>query len=122
MTVLQISEGSFRPDAALVELGVDSLVAVEIRSWFLKEVSTDMAVLKILGGASTTDIAVFAVDQMPKKLLPGMGTDAPETMAKPETGESAAAKIPSEVKHPKNEAVSVLACYYSSFGLGHPSC
>lgn len=39
-------------DTALDELGMDSLVAVEIRSWFLKELSVDVPVLKILQGST----------------------------------------------------------------------
>ena len=74
--MLQMDENSFRPDAPLIEMGVDSLVAVEIRSWFLKEVNVDMAVLKILGGASTTDLCQFAVEQMPRDLLPRIDTGA----------------------------------------------
>ncbi|KAH6844804.1 hypothetical protein B0I37DRAFT_446777 [Chaetomium sp. MPI-CAGE-AT-0009] len=70
--MLQMDEASFRADAALIEMGVDSLVAVEIRSWFLKEVDVDMAVLKILGGASTIELSQFAVEKMPRDLLPGL--------------------------------------------------
>lgn len=70
--MLQMDEASFRADAALIEMGVDSLVAVEIRSWFLKEVDVDMAVLKILGGASTVDLCQFAVEKMPRELLPAL--------------------------------------------------
>ena len=36
----------------LTVLGIDSLIAVEIRSWFLKEVGVSLPVLKVLGGAS----------------------------------------------------------------------
>ncbi|TEY65541.1 hypothetical protein BOTCAL_0139g00080 [Botryotinia calthae] len=72
MAILQMVESSFRPDAALIELGIDSLVAVEIRTWFLKEVNVDMAVLKLLGGATTIDIARSAVEQMSAELLPGI--------------------------------------------------
>lgn len=68
-----MAASSFRADAALIELGVDSLVAVEIRSWFLKEVGVDMAVLKILGGASTVDLCQHAIDQASKDLLPNLG-------------------------------------------------
>ncbi|GKT90333.1 lovastatin nonaketide synthase [Colletotrichum tofieldiae] len=46
----------FLPDAdsiydatPLVEMGVDSLVAVEMRSWFLKELGVDVPVMTILG-------------------------------------------------------------------------
>ncbi|KAK4098329.1 hypothetical protein N658DRAFT_509667 [Parathielavia hyrcaniae] len=73
MAMLQMSESSFRPDAALIEMGVDSLVAVEIRSWFLKEIGVDMAVLKILGGASTVELCQYAVEQIPKEMLLGLG-------------------------------------------------
>lgn len=41
----------------LVDLGVDSLVGVEIRSWCMKELGVDLPVMKILGGDSVTDIA-----------------------------------------------------------------
>jgi hypothetical protein len=40
----------------LIDLGVDSLVAVEIRTWFAQEVGADVAVLKILGGPSIEDL------------------------------------------------------------------
>ncbi|KAI5919279.1 hypothetical protein F4810DRAFT_714627 [Camillea tinctor] len=79
IAILQMAEDSFRPEAALIELGVDSLVAVEIRSWFLKEVNVDMPVLKILGGTSAIGICQHAIEQMPKELLPAIssaGTDA----------------------------------------------
>ncbi|KAM7189008.1 hypothetical protein V8F20_010311 [Naviculisporaceae sp. PSN 640] len=67
---------SFRQDAPLIEMGVDSLVAVEIRSWFLKEVGVDIPVLRILGGSAststTTGLCRFAVESMPRELLPGI--------------------------------------------------
>lgn len=40
----------------LISLGIDSLVAVEIRSWFLKELSVDLPIFRILSGASLQDI------------------------------------------------------------------
>ncbi|KAG5765090.1 hypothetical protein H9Q72_006842 [Fusarium xylarioides] len=54
---------------ALVDQGVDSLVAVDVRSWFLKELDTDMPVLKILGGNSILDLARDALERIPKALL-----------------------------------------------------
>lgn len=41
----------------LIDLGVDSLLAVEIRSFFMAELKIDMPVLKILSGATVSDIA-----------------------------------------------------------------
>lgn len=37
--------------------GVDSLVAVELRSWFIKDMSADVAVFDILGGASISSLS-----------------------------------------------------------------
>jgi len=71
--ILQITEEAFRADAPLVELGVDSLVAVEIRSWFLKEAGVDIAVLVILGGSSSVELCHQAVEQMSPDLLPSIG-------------------------------------------------
>lgn len=39
-------------DTPLDELGMDSLVAVEIRSWFLKELSADVSVLQVLNSGT----------------------------------------------------------------------
>lgn len=38
-------------------LGVDSLVAVEVRNWLSKETAADVAVFEILGGATLVDLA-----------------------------------------------------------------
>ena len=40
--------------------GIDSLVAVEIRNWFAKEVGADIAVFEILGGESLTNMGVMS--------------------------------------------------------------
>lgn len=50
--LLQLPKGSVRSDHSLTELGVDSLVAVSIRSWILRTSGEDIAVLKILGSTS----------------------------------------------------------------------
>ncbi|KAK4112601.1 ketoacyl-synt-domain-containing protein [Canariomyces notabilis] len=49
---LQLAEGSVTGDHSPVEVGVDSLAAVEIRSWIWKSLALDVAVMKILSGAS----------------------------------------------------------------------
>ncbi|KAF3484360.1 polyketide synthase [Arthroderma uncinatum] len=58
-------EQKIEDSIALVEQGVDSLVAVDIRSWFLKELEVDIPTLKILGGGSIADLAKAALDTMP---------------------------------------------------------
>ena len=54
----------------LVEQGVDSLIAVEVRSWFLKELDIDMPVLKVLGGASVLDLTADSFQKLPSNLVP----------------------------------------------------
>jgi hybrid polyketide synthase / nonribosomal peptide synthetase ACE1 len=54
-SVLQLPSNGVDKTASLITLGVDSLVAIEVRSWFLKEVHVDMPVLKVLSDVSATD-------------------------------------------------------------------
>ncbi|KAI0402025.1 putative PKS-NRPS protein [Xylaria palmicola] len=51
-SILQIPESREILETSLDELGMDSLIAVEIRSWFLKELGVDVPVLEILNGGS----------------------------------------------------------------------
>lgn len=71
--ILQISGQEIDHEAPLVELGVDSLVAVEVRSWFLKELKVDIPVLKVVGGASVADLSQRALDKLPEELLANLG-------------------------------------------------
>ncbi|KAK4120609.1 ketoacyl-synt-domain-containing protein [Parathielavia appendiculata] len=67
---LQLSEGSVTGEHTIVELGVDSLAAVEIRSWAWKSLGQDVAVMKILGGATIlklcTEIAATILESRKK--------------------------------------------------------
>lgn len=66
-------------DASLDELGADSLVAVDIRSWFLNELGVDLPVLKILNSASVRDLLVSAQEILPAAAIPNVaGSAAPE--------------------------------------------
>ncbi|KAI9052675.1 hypothetical protein LZ554_004014 [Drepanopeziza brunnea f. sp. 'monogermtubi'] len=72
---LQISsEAAVPSESVLLELGIDSLVAVDLRAWFVTELGVDMPILKILGGASITDLATDAVARLPATLLPAVPT------------------------------------------------
>jgi hypothetical protein len=51
-----MSDESVSETTPLIDLGVDSLVAVEIRTWFAQEAGADVAVLKILGGPSIEEL------------------------------------------------------------------
>lgn len=57
------------PQRPLVELGADSIMAVDIRAWFLKELEVDIPVLKILGpGETVTDLVEESVSKLSLKL------------------------------------------------------
>lgn len=40
----------------MVDLGVDSLIAVDIRTWIITELGVDIPVLKLLAGITTGEI------------------------------------------------------------------
>ncbi|KAK4146869.1 uncharacterized protein C8A04DRAFT_25448 [Dichotomopilus funicola] len=71
--ILQIFDGELDRDAPLVQLGIDSLVAVEARSWFLKELKVDMPVLKLVGGASVKEVCLLAWEKLPEGLVGSLG-------------------------------------------------
>jgi hybrid polyketide synthase/nonribosomal peptide synthetase ACE1 len=54
--MLQISADKIDNQTALMDLGIDSLVAVQVRTWFLKELNVDIPVLRILSDASVQDL------------------------------------------------------------------
>ncbi|KAH8669587.1 polyketide synthase [Tricladium varicosporioides] len=51
-TTLRLPPHAINGERSLVELGIDSLMAVEIRSWWLRELDFNFSVLKLLDGAS----------------------------------------------------------------------
>ena len=56
--MLQLPPNGISKDVPIIELGVDSLVAVEIRTWFMKEVGKDVPVLQVLGGSTVANSRV----------------------------------------------------------------
>jgi len=63
-SMLQLAAGSVDGSRALIDLGIDSLVAVEIRTWFLKELDADVSIMKILGGDTVAQIATGAAKRV----------------------------------------------------------
>ncbi|KAL8893752.1 MAG: hypothetical protein Q9192_004960 [Flavoplaca navasiana] len=53
---LKLSIESIYANVPVIDLGIDSLVAVEIRNWIFSEAGHDVPVLKILGGSSVRQI------------------------------------------------------------------
>lgn len=81
----------------LDEMGTDSLLAVEIRSWFTKTLQVNIAVLKILGGASIGDLINIAADDIPCNMVPNMRvSDTASTGSEPQTPVSPTSKAETE--------------------------
>ncbi|KAK6070070.1 beta-ketoacyl synthase domain-containing protein [Seiridium cupressi] len=64
MIMLQLSEGSVNRHNSLSEIGIDSLVAVDIRNWVFKTLGRDVAVLKILGASSIQRFCLDIAEQI----------------------------------------------------------
>ncbi|KAF2771255.1 hypothetical protein EJ03DRAFT_388355 [Teratosphaeria nubilosa] len=87
--MLQMASGTFKVDVSLLEMGIDSLLAVELRTWFLKTVCVDVPVLKILGGDSGQAICAFAASQyLAEKSKSQTEQASPAVDADAQTGDS----------------------------------
>ncbi|KAL9109110.1 MAG: hypothetical protein Q9227_006201 [Pyrenula ochraceoflavens] len=69
-------ENAITPESSLVEFGIDSLVAVDMRSWFANELELDMPVLKLLGGSTVAEVARDALERLPRSLIPNVTSDS----------------------------------------------
>ncbi|KAI1423496.1 putative polyketide synthase [Xylaria sp. FL1777] len=63
------------------EIGLDSLISVDIRSWFLKHLQVNVPVLKIMSNNTMASLIQFAIESLPPELLPGANGEkaAPQT-------------------------------------------
>ncbi|KAL4811323.1 beta-ketoacyl synthase domain-containing protein [Aspergillus unguis] len=81
------------------ELGLDSLVAVRIRSWILSQFQVNVPALKIIKGASLQELIDQILAEIPAELTPGL-SDAPPSADHGEAVTTAAStSSPSETKH-----------------------
>lgn len=62
-TLMQLDAGSVDMHKSPLDLGFDSLLAVETRTWFLREMSVDVPVLRFLGQDTIHDICADAAAQ-----------------------------------------------------------
>ncbi|KAL9600828.1 MAG: hypothetical protein Q9179_003083 [Wetmoreana sp. 5 TL-2023] len=60
---LSVPEADIEKDKPVHAYGVDSLVAVEIRYWFLKEFKAEVAVFDILGSESLAQLSLLAAQK-----------------------------------------------------------
>ena len=95
--VLQSSRDQIHPSQGLIALGTDSLMAVEIRSWFFSDISVDIPILKLLGGASIADICKEAASLRPA-IAPTVEESVP--VVKPSSPTKAEQKPTSPKKKP----------------------
>ena len=82
--------------APLVGQGIDSLMAVAIRTWFLKELEVDAPVLKILSGGSILDLATFGCENLPKHIIQELASceGLADSVSAPNTSQSADLTFP----------------------------
>ena len=57
-------------DSRTDELGIDSLIAVEMRSWFMKNLNVNIPVLKILSGITVRELLQYALQDIPQDFNP----------------------------------------------------
>nr|XP_036580489.1 beta-ketoacyl synthase domain-containing protein [Colletotrichum truncatum]KAF6788401.1 beta-ketoacyl synthase domain-containing protein [Colletotrichum truncatum] len=74
--MLQLSDDyEITPSVRTDELGLDSLVAVRIRSWFLNTYQVNIPALRILKGASIQELVDQALETIPESLTPNLSSD-----------------------------------------------
>ncbi|KAJ2990320.1 hypothetical protein NUW58_g3008 [Xylaria curta] len=66
----------------LNEMGIDSLSAVEIRTWFMRTLEVDIPVLKILSGTPIGDLVTLASEMIPLRFVPNLCSRQPEHMTR----------------------------------------
>ncbi|KAI0974339.1 hypothetical protein F4678DRAFT_371999 [Xylaria arbuscula] len=81
----------------LDEMGTDSLMALDIRSWFFKELQVNIPVLRILGGMTISDLISTAVETIPRSLVPELMDEPSDENSSPEKV-APGMKIPKEIE------------------------
>ncbi|CEI70300.1 unnamed protein product [Fusarium venenatum] len=93
-TMLQLASGSVNVSRPIIDLGIDSLVAVEIRTWFLKELGADIPVVKILGGDTVEQVSTLATKKLMARILETKAAQPQEVKPKPEPEKAAPVPVP----------------------------
>ncbi|KAI1463640.1 putative hybrid NRPS/PKS enzyme [Daldinia caldariorum] len=98
---LQIEEDRALNDLRAEAIGIDSLVAVDIRSWFIKELQVEVPVLKILSGATMGELVSTAQELLPADLTPNLD---PNNKEKPADAKKRTKKNEPESQNSKKES------------------
>lgn len=98
------AEQSLDVNSSLVDQGIDSLVAIDIREWFSRELEVDMPVIKILGGSSISALLEDSLQYIPKTVL-DLSRLSGEGQTEPAKQLSPAASVTDLEKKPDTSAV-----------------
>ncbi|PLB48173.1 hypothetical protein P170DRAFT_410869 [Aspergillus steynii IBT 23096] len=85
-------------DHSLMELGVDSLVAVDLRTWFVKELGVDIPVIKLLNSSCIGELVDYALAKIPREELQAskQSTDEPKAAQEDDSSGSGSSTPPME--------------------------
>ena len=117
-------------DLPLETLGMDSLVAVDLRSWFLSELTVDVPVLKILNGGTTRTLLEFVQGILPKNLTPKLkssdisatgAVQATQPKPLPQSQQPPVTPLPKSRPAPLNEPLEADSDSSSAVGTRTPS-
>ncbi|KAF2797429.1 AMP-binding enzyme [Melanomma pulvis-pyrius CBS 109.77] len=106
-------------DLYLDNIGLDSLLAVEIRTWWLKTVNVNLPVMKILSGLSIGQLISTGVETLSPALIPNVIAEAGGDTAQPQIPHSQESKLPNGTNghdSPTTDA-SYVSCSTSSFEI-----
>jgi hybrid polyketide synthase/nonribosomal peptide synthetase ACE1 len=70
--MLQMPTEKINANTPLTSLGIDSLIAVDLRTWLLAQLKVDVPIFKILGGPSIVQMCAEIVPKLAKELLPAI--------------------------------------------------
>lgn len=100
--VLAVGAETIIPSNSLAAYGLDSLVAVELRNWFLKTVGVDIALFDVLGAKTINSLVVKAAGMIP------LGGGAQENTAK-KTDQEAVVEKKGDTEEKRNASLTLTA-------------
>lgn len=89
-------------EISLDEIGLDSLLAVEIRSWWLKTVGVSLPVMKILSGMTVGQLITSGAEELSPDLIPNVRSERGDAPVETEVPRSHGTETPNgsdELEH-----------------------
>ena len=101
---LGAESGTVRPDQPLIDLGLDSLMAVELRNEVERQLSVTLPLSVLLEGASVQRLAEQIIGALPDGTADGAGPDGPERqIRRADRPEDLAAELLAEIDELSDE-------------------